>query len=33
MLQVAGWDLVRFHESHIWPSHRTIAEVLVAART
>ncbi len=34
VLQVAVWDLVRFHEGHIWPSHRTIAEVLSAhART
>jgi streptomycin 6-kinase len=33
VLQVAVWDLVRFHESHTWPSHRTIAEVLMTART
>jgi streptomycin 6-kinase len=32
VLQVAVWDLVRFHEGRIWPSHRTIAEVLIAAR-
>jgi streptomycin 6-kinase len=32
VLQNAVWDLVRFHESHIWPSHRTIAEVLIDAR-
>ena len=31
VLQVAVWDLVRFHEGHIWPSHRTIAEVLIEA--
>jgi streptomycin 6-kinase len=29
VLQVAVWDLVRFHEGRIWPSHRTIAEVLM----
>jgi streptomycin 6-kinase len=29
VLQVAVWDLVRFNEGHIWPSHRTIAEVLL----
>jgi streptomycin 6-kinase len=33
VLQVAVWDLVRFHEGHIYPTHRTIAEVLLAART
>jgi streptomycin 6-kinase len=33
VLQVAVWDLVRFHEGHIYPAHRTIAEVLLAART
>jgi streptomycin 6-kinase len=32
VLQVAVWDLVRFHEGDIWPSHRTIAEVLIEAR-
>jgi streptomycin 6-kinase len=32
VLQVAVWDLVRFHEGHIYPSHRTIAEVLLHAR-
>ena len=32
VLQVAVWDLVRFHEGRIWPSHRTIAEVLMQAR-
>jgi streptomycin 6-kinase len=32
VLQVAVWDLVRFHEGRIWPSHRTIAEVVIAAR-
>jgi hypothetical protein len=26
------WDLVRFQEGRIWPSHRTIAEVLLEAR-
>ena len=31
VLQNAVWDLVRFHEGHIWPSHRTIAEVLLDA--
>jgi streptomycin 6-kinase len=30
VLQVAVWDLVRFREGRIWPSHRTIAEVLIA---
>jgi streptomycin 6-kinase len=30
VLQVAVWDLVRFREGSIWPSHRTIAEVLAA---
>jgi streptomycin 6-kinase len=30
VLQVAVWDLVRFGEGRIWPSHRTIAEVLIA---
>jgi streptomycin 6-kinase len=29
VLQVAVWDLVRFNEGHIWPSHRAIAEVLL----
>jgi streptomycin 6-kinase len=29
VLQVAVWDLVRFAEGRIWPSHRTIAEVLL----
>jgi len=29
VLQVAVWDLVRFHEGRIWPSHRTIADVLL----
>ena len=29
VLQVAVWDLVRFREGRIWPSHRTIAEVLI----
>jgi streptomycin 6-kinase len=29
VLQVAVWDLVRFREDRIWPSHRTIAEVLL----
>jgi streptomycin 6-kinase len=33
VLQNAVWDLVRFHEPHILPPHRTIAEVLLAART
>jgi streptomycin 6-kinase len=28
VLQNAVWDLVRFSEGHIWPLHRTIAEVL-----
>jgi streptomycin 6-kinase len=28
VLQNAVWDLVRFAEGHIWPSHRTIVEVL-----
>jgi streptomycin 6-kinase len=32
VLQVAVWDLVRFHEGHIDPTHRTIAEVLLEAR-
>jgi streptomycin 6-kinase len=32
VLQVAVWDLVRFRESRMWPSHRTIAEVLIEAR-
>ena len=32
VLQVAVWDLVRFNEGHIYPSHRTIAEVLLHAR-
>ena len=33
VLQNAVWDLVRFHEPHILPTHRTIAEVLIDART
>jgi streptomycin 6-kinase len=33
VLQNAVWDLVRFNEGHIYPTHRTIAEVLLAART
>jgi streptomycin 6-kinase len=33
VLQNAVWDLVRFREPHILPAHRTIAEVLLAART
>jgi streptomycin 6-kinase len=32
VLQVAVWDLVRFNEGHIYPSHRTIAEILIDAR-
>ena len=32
VLQNAVWDLVRFREPHILPAHRTIAEVLMAAR-
>jgi streptomycin 6-kinase len=32
VLQVAVWDLVRFNEGHIYPSHRTIAEILINAR-
>ena len=32
VLQVAVWDLVRFNEGHIYPAHRTIAEVLLHAR-
>jgi streptomycin 6-kinase len=32
VLQVAVWDLVRFNEGHIYPSHRAIAEVLIDAR-
>jgi streptomycin 6-kinase len=32
VLQNAVWDLVRFKEGHIWPSHRTIAEVLIDER-
>ena len=32
VLQVAVWDLVRFREGRIWPSHRAIAEVLIEAR-
>jgi streptomycin 6-kinase len=32
VLQVAVWDLVRFREGRIWPSHRSIAEVLIEAR-
>jgi streptomycin 6-kinase len=30
VLQVAVWDLVRFKEGHIYPIHRTIAEVLIS---
>jgi streptomycin 6-kinase len=33
VLQVAVWDIVRFDEAHIRDSHRTIAEVLLEART
>jgi streptomycin 6-kinase len=33
VLQNAVWDLVRFHEPHILPAHRTIAEVLIYARS
>jgi streptomycin 6-kinase len=33
VLQVAVWDLVRFNEGHIYPAHRTIAEVLTKARS
>ena len=33
VLQNAVWDLVRFHEPHILPAHRTIAEVLIDARS
>jgi len=33
VLQNAVWDLVRFHEPHILHAHRTIAEVLLEART
>jgi streptomycin 6-kinase len=33
VLQNAVWDLVRFQEGHIYPEHRTIAEVLIAERT
>jgi streptomycin 6-kinase len=32
VLQNAVWDLVDFHELHILPAHRTIAEVLLALR-
>jgi streptomycin 6-kinase len=32
VLQNAVWDLVRFNEGHIYPGHRTIAEVLIEAR-
>jgi len=32
VLQVAVWDLVRFREGHIYPKHRTIAEVLLETR-
>jgi streptomycin 6-kinase len=32
VLEVAVWDLVRFREGSIWPSHRTIAEVLIDRR-
>jgi streptomycin 6-kinase len=31
VLQNAVWDLVRFNEGHIYPEHRTIAEVLIEA--
>jgi streptomycin 6-kinase len=31
VLQNAVWDLVRFAEGHVWPSHRAIAEVLLDA--
>jgi streptomycin 6-kinase len=33
VLQNAVWDLARFHEPHILPAHRTIAEVLLDARS
>jgi streptomycin 6-kinase len=33
VLQNAVWDLVRFNEGHIYPAHRTIAEVLLEARS
>jgi streptomycin 6-kinase len=33
VLQNAVWDLVRFREPHILPAHRTIADVLMEART
>jgi streptomycin 6-kinase len=33
VLQNAVWDLVRFNEPHMLASHRTIAEVLLDART
>jgi streptomycin 6-kinase len=33
VLQNAVWDLVRFREPQILPAHRTIAEVLMEART
>jgi streptomycin 6-kinase len=33
VLQNAVWDLVDFNEHQILPAHRTIAEVLLAART
>jgi streptomycin 6-kinase len=32
VLQNAVWDLVTFHEPHILPAHRTIAEVLMGIR-
>jgi streptomycin 6-kinase len=32
VLQVAVWDLVRFNEGHIYPSHRAIAEILIDGR-
>jgi streptomycin 6-kinase len=33
VLQNAVWDLVRFNEGHIYPGHRSIAEVLLEARS
>jgi streptomycin 6-kinase len=33
VLQNAVWDLVSFNEPHILPEHRTIAEVLIDARS
>jgi streptomycin 6-kinase len=32
VLQNAVWDLVRFNQGHIYPEHRTIAEVLMGIR-